>query len=694
MFFRLIYRNAKRSRQENLIYFATLVTAVASFYMILSLERQDVILYLRDFESMAVDRLFALMPILYGIALFLLFFLVLFANRYQLDRRSKEFGMYLMMGMRQRKLFALLLAEGLLTSLFALTIGTVIGGILAEMISLATSRLIGQGIIDHQPSFSLVAVAYTAVGFLFIQVLALLFLSVQLFNRELQQLLNGQVSKKQALGTTKTNSLTFVAGLIILIVAYYLALRYFWLVNNLMISLSVILGIIGTILLIRGLARLLNSLAMKTKQTQGLRIFTLRQLQENIANRAISVAVSSLLMMLSVMFLAEGAATILSSGDNLNRDSSVYHFTLLGDNKEIEKVLTSAELAPYVDHLNPLTLGYNQTADQVDWSAFRKEIVDHLPEGVVDPQVAEPGVYNISTEIPEMENILGLVDSQIGYLITESGYNRILEASNQPTIQLTDDQVALYVNPIVGHANQPELNQLLVENKDQPLLKLDGQQMRILPNLAMKDLVTDRSITIMAALVVKDTRFQQLVKVENRETYWNFRLPQTLIDRDGLMTPMKEANDLLNDKGFYVESYLQNFGRHLFYVVAGSYTMLYLAFLFLVIGCTVLALQFLTQLKQTKSRYKTLSFLGAKADQMQDSLKKQVASYFLFPLIPAMVSGTVGIIAMKTYIRYNADFLPSISKMLPFVLMMVGTFLLVQWVYAWAVYKTATRDIA
>lgn len=693
MFFRLIYRNAKRSRQENLIYFATLVTAVASFYMILSLERQDVILYLRDFESMAVDRLFALMPILYGIALFLLFFLVLFANRYQLDRRSKEFGMYLMMGMRQRKLFALLLAEGLLTSLFALTIGTVIGGILAEMISLATSRLIGQGIIDHQPSFSLVAVVYTAVGFLFIQVLALLFLSVQLFNRELQQLLNGQVSKKQALGTTKTNSLTFVAGLIILIVAYYLALRYFWLVNNLMISLSVILGIIGTILLIRGLARLLNSLAMKTKQTQGLRIFTLRQLQENIANRAISVAVSSLLMMLSVMFLAEGAATILSSGDNLNRDSSVYHFTLLGDNKEIEKVLTSAELAPYVDHLNPLTLGYNQTADQVDWSAFRKEIVDHLPEGVVDPQVAEPGVYNISTEIPEMENILGLVDSQIGYLITESGYNRILEASNQPTIQLRDDQVALYVNPIVGHANQPELNQLLVENKDQPLLKLDGQQMRILPNLAMKDLVTDRSITIMAALVVKDTRFQQLVKVENRETYWNFRLPQTLIDRDGLMTPMKEANDLLDDKGFYVESYLQNFGRHLFYVVAGSYTMLYLAFLFLVIGCTVLALQFLTQLKQTKSRYKTLSFLGAKADQMQDSLKKQVASYFLFPLIPAMVSGTVGIIAMKTYIRYNADFLPSISKMLPFVLMMVGAFLLVQWVYAWAVYKTATRDI-
>ena len=45
MFYKLILQNAKRSRQENLIYFGTLITAVASFYMILSLERQDVVLF-------------------------------------------------------------------------------------------------------------------------------------------------------------------------------------------------------------------------------------------------------------------------------------------------------------------------------------------------------------------------------------------------------------------------------------------------------------------------------------------------------------------------------------------------------------------------------------------------------------------------------------------------------------------------
>lgn len=34
MFFNLTWRNAKRSRSENLIYFLTMITAVAMFYIV------------------------------------------------------------------------------------------------------------------------------------------------------------------------------------------------------------------------------------------------------------------------------------------------------------------------------------------------------------------------------------------------------------------------------------------------------------------------------------------------------------------------------------------------------------------------------------------------------------------------------------------------------------------------------------
>ena len=61
MFFNIAWRNAKRNRSENLIYFLTMITAVAAFYIMLSLEKQDVIRFLAEIESDAVNRLLTTM---------------------------------------------------------------------------------------------------------------------------------------------------------------------------------------------------------------------------------------------------------------------------------------------------------------------------------------------------------------------------------------------------------------------------------------------------------------------------------------------------------------------------------------------------------------------------------------------------------------------------------------------------------
>ena len=160
MFFNLTWRNAKRSRSENLIYFLTMITAVAMFYIVLSLGQQDVIRFLSEIESDAVERLLTnLLP----------FFLVVFANKYQLECRSRELGLYLMFGMTKIKLFIQIMTEGLITSFLALLGGLVCGGFLSEAISLTTARLVGHGIITHQLSFSVSAAIFTSLGFLIIQ---------------------------------------------------------------------------------------------------------------------------------------------------------------------------------------------------------------------------------------------------------------------------------------------------------------------------------------------------------------------------------------------------------------------------------------------------------------------------------------------------------------------------------------------
>ena len=172
------------------------------------------------------------------------------------------------------------MAEGLISSLLALLGGLICGGFLSEISSLATARLVGYGIIAHQSSFSIRAVILTTLGFLIIQSVALFVLCGKLFNKEIQQMLYGEMEKKQRTGSKSGNWLSLILGAVFLIFAYWIVLKHFMTAGNALIIVSVVFGIVGTVLSIRGLARLLSAAAasIKRKATSGLYIFTLRQL--------------------------------------------------------------------------------------------------------------------------------------------------------------------------------------------------------------------------------------------------------------------------------------------------------------------------------------------------------------------------------------------------------------------------------
>ena len=189
MFSELVKRNSRRSRRENGLFFTSLLIAIIAFYIILSLSHQDVMVFLQRMESDAVNRLLTLVPVLYGLTLFILFFLVYYANRFQLARRRHEFGVYLMLGMQRRKLFGMLLAEDLRSSLIALAIGLPAAVLISEVISLVTARLVGLGIVGHRFALSLSAIGWTAVGFLAIKLLASLILSGKIVREEIGALL-------------------------------------------------------------------------------------------------------------------------------------------------------------------------------------------------------------------------------------------------------------------------------------------------------------------------------------------------------------------------------------------------------------------------------------------------------------------------------------------------------------------------
>lgn len=698
MFFKLIVRQAQRARQENGIYFLTLVTAVAAFYIILSLENQAVFRFLRGFENAALDKMLSYLPLLYIFTLFLLFILVLFANSYQIDRRSREFGVYLLLGMRHGRLWLMLWAEALITTTFTLIAGIAAGLLLSELISLVTARLIGQGIIGHQFSFSLEASLYTLVGYVSIQLLALFFSTIRIFRPEVKKLLDGQVTAKQKTRSKQTNNILFIFGCIILLTAYWFAIVGFEEASFTKLAVAMPLGIIGTIAVIRGATALLNRQSTRSSNntTQGLEIFTRRQIQEGITARSTNITAASLLLMVAMVSLSEGASIIISASDNLNSPSAVYDFTVVAydqeENAEIKNVLTQAESDGKLVHLNPLVEAH--TSAEFDFTPFKECLIAGLPRDL-QARYSHPSL-NISLSPDQLpkEYVLNLIRrDELGVrLIPISAYNRLLQAAGEQTITLAENQMIYYTHPSIQNE---QLNQELEEaqHEDITLLYFDGRPIEIMPHALQKDLVTDIAIVSFTALIVNDQIFERYTEADLRSIYWNFKLPEAVIDEKGLMLASEEMSMMLSEHNFAFESFLNTFGRQLFYIASGSFIFVYLAVVFLIIACTVIGLQFLTQLKQNNRRYQTLLFLGAKPKQINRSVRQQVKWTFLTPLIPAIISAAVAIRSMNQLFSLEVDFVTINWQSYMIIVTMVLILLGILFGYAYLIYRASKQDV-
>ena len=118
------------------------------------------------------------------------------------------------------------------------------------------------------------------------------------------------------------------------------------------------------------------------------------------------------------------------------------------------------------------------------------------------------------------------------------------------------------------------LNQIAADAQanNEALLSINERPFYLVPSVPMKGLTADENIKIITALIVSDEIYSEFVNSDTCMVYWNFCIPNELVETKGLMLPIMEARDLLKPSGLYYESYLNNFGRQLFYVISGSYT--------------------------------------------------------------------------------------------------------------------------
>ena len=664
MFSKLISRNSKRSRKENGLFFSSLVISIIAFYIILSLSHQDVMIFLTQMESDAVNKLLMMIPLFYGATLFILFFLIYFASKFQLERRRHEFGVYLMLGMRRTKLFTMLMAEDIYSSVAALLIGLPIALLISEVTSLLTARIAGIGILGHQSTFSMQALLLTAAGFLLIKLLAFLILSTKISRQEIGSLLveTPEATKKQLPKIIYTVAL--IVGVLCLGYAYYLAISgRAWATLNTM-ALTLILGLVGTFLLFWGLRLLIDWIVKSGKRDALLHIFNFRQIQETVIQRSHSMAICSLLILAALCCFGAGISIALTQ----KNEPHILDYTF-----------TQTTIAEYAEDTHELLTKPSNAADEM-----RKTLAEHGLDSQFSHLFEVPIGHILTTQDYEhafqMESVMNALNAfppsderdilrknlsyaTSPYLISLSGYNELLRIAGLPMITLNSDEAAIYMDGEFLTAE--ELNMLNSILNNHPETVLDGKTIALTGPVQTTNMVTDSSITLSFALILPDDQFTYYTKGIH-DCYLNGVLRPDAIRNGSLMTTYAELNRQLNETGLKYESFLQSMGRQMFYMVSSSYITIYLAIIFLIIANTIIGVQFLMAQQKSHKRYKTLIRLGATYETLCQSANKQINWYFGIPTVIAVISSMFGIRGLL------AGILPSSAKLMMSQLMLIA----------------------
>ena len=629
MFFNLVRRNSKRNRRENGLFFFSLLAAIVAFYIILSLPNQDIMGFLREMESGAVDRLLSLIPAFYAVTLFILFFLIYFASRYQLERRSHELGMYLMMGMRRTKLFTMLLAEDLWSSLVSIVVGIPVAILLSEVISLVTARAVGMGILGHQSAVSLSAIFWTIAGFVLIKLAAFLLLSGKFASKEIGALLSPTPEGAKRQRPAVLYRIALALGVLLLAAAYLLAISGEAWYSLAVMGITLAFGIAGTLLLFYGLRTVLGMLAQRQSGKSGLGVFTFRQLQENVIGQPLSLAVSSLLILAALCCFGYGASMTLYYGSN-DTHTLDYTFQNSENPSELPEKLKSAGLEEYFASVFDMRIGQMRSESNDPAEAIHMDEMLELIEQQAD-----------SSARSDLLNAYSNIDNP--YVISLSGYNQLLAAAGEPPITLNNNQAALYGYDSFTNREKAELiNHVLSQ---EPEIVANGERLQLTGTIQTRNPVTDRAITLYFALIVPDETFDRLAE-ERYTHYWDATLSPGFVQENGRMQAIQQINHKLDATDIHYESYLQSMGRQLFYQVASSYLTLYLAVIFLIIANTVIGMQFLTQQRKTGRRYRTLVRLGSHYEAICLSANRQIRWFFALPIVVAAVGSVFGVRAL------------------------------------------------
>ncbi len=238
---KLAWTGIRNNRRFYLPYILTCAGMVAMYYIISYLTTSPILGQMKGGGVMT-----SILMLGCGVVFVFSLIFLFYTNSFLTKRRKKEFGLYNILGMGKRSLSWILCWESLIISVLSMIMGLFTGILLSKLAELVMINILRIE-SDFILSISLQAVVDTTKQFMIIFILLLLNMLYQVWNSNPMELLH---SEQEGEKPPKVNWLFALVGIVVLAIAYYLAVSLEDPVQALLIFfVAVIMVIMATYLL-------------------------------------------------------------------------------------------------------------------------------------------------------------------------------------------------------------------------------------------------------------------------------------------------------------------------------------------------------------------------------------------------------------------------------------------------------------
>ena len=597
LYVKLALRNLKRSLKEYSIYVFTVTITMTLLYAFFAIafsgEMQDLVT--------TYDNVKSIMIMVSILVTLIIAWLIYYISNFILQKRSREFGMYLLLGMKRTQVSRMFLFEQLALGAVGFFIGCVLGIFVYEILHAILLNIFGFA-YAFQLSFSWSACGAAFLCFLSIYLLEMIREGIALKKQSIHTMLyNASRNEKTAKGS-RLSGFYFLAAVLLAVAGLYVTQQYLRSMVNgqssdsMLLMLGVFAIIVSVYLFFYGISAVLGIFLNRHRKIKykGNCMYLYGQIAGRLRSNRTVLATLSLLTLLTLLFLCIALKF-----------------------NEV-KELSNARFVPF-DIMASSSEKLNM-----------KSIESYLQEHKISYQSADIHYY----QKEERDDFYSVVkgksyyteDEKHSVYMKQSDFNKLRSLKGKPSVTLKADEYLIVC--------ATDIKDSLQEYGAQHTLHLQGKRLQL---RGVDDTEYGQTRNSGYYLIVADEH----VKPYFREWVANTD-PKTEVSwyQDTVNQFFDDNKEQVGDSFYSYASYRVKakwFEENAVGFVSICFSLFYLSFIFICISATILAVQQLSDAHRQRYSYAMLHKMGVNQRQLHALLAKQIAVYFIIPLVLPIV---------------------------------------------------------